>query len=429
MSITLLSCCVARPEAWTLLEHYMQRQTVKYDQWICVDDHEPRTIPTLGQEYYWKPEFKGPRSLPLKVKFAITENLIKGDILCFIEVDDYYAPNYLETLLARIRGLDITGEGHALYYNVKQRWWFEHSNDRYASLCATAVTRKVFPHLLRIIAMRKDQYLDGAIWQLGLRKKCWSGKGKKTVIGMKALPGTPGISNGHTGRDQAAKDDLDLSKLRSLIGDDALNYEPFWQNYVPPMPAFPLIGDSPFAKGHGPNWAKWLGHLRGQPAVGIEIGTFRGESAEWALDNIFTHPDSRLHCIDPFTGSAEHTARNIDCTTCESDTRARLARFGDRVTINKGYSHEFLRAFQGKVDSIYVDGDHSGRGVLRDAVLGLDLLKVGGVMIFDDYNWHDMPDPLDCPKQAIDAFLQLNSRQIEVLSPRGWQVAIRKKSE
>jgi len=74
---------------------------------------------------------------------------------------------------------------------------------------------------------------------------------------------------------------------------------------------------------HSPNWTRWLGHLIGKPARGLEIGTWKGESAEWMLDNVFTHPDSSYTCIDHFRGSVEHHIGGHDCSALERDARAR----------------------------------------------------------------------------------------------------------
>ena len=176
--------------------------------------------------------------------------------------------------------------------------------------------------------------------------------------------------------------------------------------------------------GHAAKWRHWLGHLVDQPAWGLELGTWKGESAEWMLDNVFTHPASRYVCVDTFEGSAEHHLLGIDCTTLERDARARLARFSGRAVIQKEASASFLRELNGsRFDLLYVDADHSAHGVLRDAVLGFDLLKVGGVIVFDDYDWHEMPDPLDCPRMAVDAFAACYARQMVELDRFHWQRA------
>jgi hypothetical protein len=52
-------------------------------------------------------------------------------------------------------------------------------------------------------------------------------------------------------------------------------------------------------------------------------------------------------------------------------------------------------------DFIYIDGDHSPAGVLTDAVMAWGLLRKGGVMLFDDYEYDREPT-----KIGIDAFLR-----------------------
>jgi hypothetical protein len=92
----------------------------------------------------------------------------------------------------------------------------------------------------------------------------------------------------------------------------------------------------------------------------------------------------------------------------------------------KAYSQEALRQLPlYHYDAIYVDGSHAAADVLEDAVLSFKLLKPGGVMIFDDYEWNAFPDPWLVPLMAIDFFLQVYQRQYELLY-KGYQVAIKK---
>ena len=181
---------------------------------------------------------------------------------------------------------------------------------------------------------------------------------------------------------------------------------------------------------HAVNWKRWLGHLAGKPrVVGLEVGTFQGESAEWMCQNICTDPSASYWCVDHFEGSVEHHEASIDCRDLEKDTRERLARF-PQAHILKGYSQDVLRRLVWlleRLDFCYIDGSHTAQDVLRDAVLCYDLLKPGGILIFDDVEWHDMPRELDQPKPGVDAFLSAYAASIEVLEPRGWQIAVKKK--
>lgn len=181
---------------------------------------------------------------------------------------------------------------------------------------------------------------------------------------------------------------------------------------------------------HGKNWAKWLRHMAGKAdATGFEIGTFRGESAEWFLENIVTHSDSRFFCIDPFTGNIEHQMGKTDCSTLESDTIKRLDRFKN-VTIVKDYSQNILPKWiaEGrKFDFCYVDGSHDAASVLRDSVLSFELLKTGGVLIWDDYLWEVMDGESNRPKIAIDGFVKSYSPKLRI-EEIGWQFCIVKKT-
>lgn len=184
--------------------------------------------------------------------------------------------------------------------------------------------------------------------------------------------------------------------------------------------------NSEHEKAHGANWRAWLGHLKDQPAVGLELGVWMGESAEWFLDNIFTHPNSCYIGVDTFEGSEEHHLAGIDCSQIHADAKERLARFGERSVLIKAYSNK--HGWMVPLDFVYVDAAHDAMNVLRDAVLHFEYLKVGGVMIFDDYTWTVMPDAIDCPKMAIDAFVACYARKVEVIG-MGYQLALRKVSE
>jgi hypothetical protein len=53
-------------------------------------------------------------------------------------------------------------------------------------------------------------------------------------------------------------------------------------------------------------------------------------------------------------------------------------------------------------DVIYIDGEHTSSAVLHDAILAYELVKIGGLMIFDDYQGGDKS--LMYPKPAVDFF-------------------------
>jgi len=77
-------------------------------------------------------------------------------------------------------------------------------------------------------------------------------------------------------------------------------------------------------------------------------------------------------------------------------------------------------------DLIYVDGSHAALDVVVDAALAWRLLRTGGTLLFDDYEWNDVgEDRLLRPKPAVDALLTIVAGKYELLF-RGAQLALRK---
>ena len=184
-----------------------------------------------------------------------------------------------------------------------------------------------------------------------------------------------------------------------------------------PMEAYEFTAD--WFGGHIPIWQVHLAHLAGAADVRcVEIGVYEGRATVWLLGNILTHPTARIECVDPFL---------VPETEPRFDHNIRTALGQDKVTKHKGYSHDVLRTLPlGSYDMIYVDGSHMAYTVLEDAVLSYRLLKPTGILIFDDYHWYAHSDPLLQPRIAIDAFLNIYQRQIDVLH-HGYQVIVRKK--
>lgn len=77
-------------------------------------------------------------------------------------------------------------------------------------------------------------------------------------------------------------------------------------------------------------------------------------------------------------------------------------------------------------DFVYIDGSHHAKDVMIDALQAWSLIKVGGIIIFDDYNLKS--NHWGVPLPAIDAFLDVFGPYIDVIHKK-YQVIIRKKVE
>jgi predicted O-methyltransferase YrrM len=168
-------------------------------------------------------------------------------------------------------------------------------------------------------------------------------------------------------------------------------------------------------------WQQMLGPMRGDPVSALEIGSYEGRSAIWFLGNVLVHPNSSLTCVDLFTDPTIEGRfdRNIKTTGVAS-----------KVIKIKARSDEALKRLpNGSFDLIYIDGSHQAKDVMVDAVLAWELLKPGGIVIFDDYQWSGygrLEGRFKTPKLAIDGFLDVYLPQAEVLH-KGYQIALRKK--
>jgi predicted O-methyltransferase YrrM len=175
-----------------------------------------------------------------------------------------------------------------------------------------------------------------------------------------------------------------------------------------------------FTAAHAESWQNHLGGLVGvAEARGLEIGCFEGSSTIWFLENVLTHPDSRMACIDVFTPEIE----------ANFDHNVKRSGLGPRLVKHKGYSQDVLRTLPYEsFDFVYIDGCHLASCVMTDAVLSWDLLRAGGFMIFDDYLLKANAPPSERPQVGVDAFIEAFGPQLDVREP-GAQVILQKRSE
>ena len=162
-----------------------------------------------------------------------------------------------------------------------------------------------------------------------------------------------------------------------------------------------------------PTWTRLLAGLCGNLVHCLEIGSLEGRSALWTLENVCSHPDATLTCVDIWS--------NVEV---RRRFQANLNAPAGKVIQKVGPSWRELRKLPPKYYSfVYIDGSHEARDVLEDAVHAFRLTAPGGLICFDDYHW----ERRRChrfPKEAIDYFLRLWECEIEVVEKKS-QVWIR----
>ena len=158
--------------------------------------------------------------------------------------------------------------------------------------------------------------------------------------------------------------------------------------------------------------------LRSGNIKALEIGSWEGLSSYFILSEI---PNAHLTCVDTWEGADEHkdgtAAPAIVLSKIEQTFDDNLSIFSSRLTKFKGTSLSFFSQNDVRCyyDFIYVDGSHHCNDVLLDAIKSFQMLKVGGIMVFDDYFWLHYPRAIDNPAAAINLFLRTKKDQYKIV--------------
>lgn len=167
----------------------------------------------------------------------------------------------------------------------------------------------------------------------------------------------------------------------------------------------------------------WLIHV--VPRIGkipdaqwLEVGSYEGRSALWAVDHMLHGPKACVTCVDiwdanmpglPSWGDVNYEA-HFDTNT----------RGNNRILKLKGKAEDILPTLKGKMfHGAYLDSSHTEESVLIEARLIWDLLLPGAVFVFDDYGSPQHPGV----KKSADAFLKQPNIGHTILH-RAWQLIL-----
>lgn len=229
MSIYAITPTGCRPEGLALLGEYLNAQT--YDgplTWVVVDDCDPPTrIPRVRSGIEVLPVRPGWRWEPGQNTQAACmraglEWVPDDGIVFVLEDDDVYLPSYIERMLSLMPLNELAGEIEARYYNVQTGRCRTLRGKYHAALASTVCRGGGLMALRNLVSGALKKMIDVTLWR--------EFKGRKTltedhnVVGIKGLPGRPGVGVGHR-RNFGLPDNGDT--LRAWAGEYAGNYEMF----------------------------------------------------------------------------------------------------------------------------------------------------------------------------------------------------------
>ncbi|HEX4197243.1 MAG TPA: class I SAM-dependent methyltransferase [Caulobacteraceae bacterium] len=177
---------------------------------------------------------------------------------------------------------------------------------------------------------------------------------------------------------------------------------------------------------HTPVWNQLLDQHK--PARIVEVGAYEGRSTCYMIERCAADHPIDVWSIDTWEGGVDNDSSVMSDVEKRFDHNVAVAQSNAVHSANvrkiKQSSNlalaTLLAAEMGPtMDLVYIDGSHQAPDVLSDAVIGFSLLKVGGLMIFDDYLWYMEVDTqknvLNMPKAGIDAFINTFMRKINIV--------------
>lgn len=187
-----------------------------------------------------------------------------------------------------------------------------------------------------------------------------------------------------------------------------------------------------------PNWFKndgqknfeavLLPEFAGKPSKFLQIGAYSGDASLWVAENLLTDkPGSFLIDVDTWEGSNEPVHRSLNWKSVEQTYNDKMWQYITKTQVRpfKGTSDEFFRTNTYTFSFIYIDGDHTAYGVLKDALNAFESLEVGGILAFDDYLWSAGLGATKEPRLAIDAFSSIYADKVTTIVD-GYQKWFRK---
>ena len=153
------------------------------------------------------------------------------DCILFIENDDWYAPNYIETMITlwHINGRpELFGTNYTYYYHIGIKKYFKFTHFRRASMMNTLIK----PDLNISWPVDEYPYTDAALWQVDqlniknkdIERRLSVDPGTIISLGIKHNVGMPG-GNYHGNRlEKYNVCDADFSFIKSVMDNESFNF-------------------------------------------------------------------------------------------------------------------------------------------------------------------------------------------------------------
>jgi predicted O-methyltransferase YrrM len=123
-----------------------------------------------------------------------------------------------------------------------------------------------------------------------------------------------------------------------------------------------------------------------KPAVVVEIGSARGKSACYIGMALKHNGGGRLYAVDPHAPTDWNDADAVDTHDLMSRNLQSL-RLSGQVTIVRKISSEITIEIPHPIDLLFIDGDHSYKGIKADWQKFSPHVSEFGIVVFHDTTW------------------------------------------
>lgn len=224
--ITAITTTKNRPLCFSLLERWVDAQTIKPDQWIVATSGDEGYSYNRNQEVVRRPPNDAPGWQDLLENWRCALPAIKGYFTVVLEDDDYYHPTYIERVVGLLADNEVAGVGMDLYYKLAIKKYQRMGNTSHASLAATGLYCTMYDQFAKVIETCQQQqspFLDMFLWAQAeplfqARAKLIGNRaqdGKPLHIGFKMMPGAKGLGNGHFA--EGGGNDQNFAMLREWL--------------------------------------------------------------------------------------------------------------------------------------------------------------------------------------------------------------------
>ena len=170
-----------------------------------------------------------------------------------------------------------------------------------------------------------------------------------------------------------------------------------------------------------------------RPKIFLEVGVFHGVTARNICELLYKiHKDDFKYIgLDLFEENEENKSEVIPNTNFSNPLKNiyfkyikkqnpyskeavedLLKKFKNNVNLIKGNSNLVLKKIDmSKVNYVFLDGGHAYETVKNDLECCLEVIRLNGTILCDDYNFGHLPDV----KNAIDEFVKKNNLNCQIL--------------